>query len=100
MALIFYLLFHFRLNLRFRDPSLTTEMIVCAVILLAFLMYEAQDARNALSLFYPVAMLFGVLRLSTPRLMTVAGVALLAHGTMLYVSELRQPGANSGGNLV
>lgn len=95
LTVIFYLLFRFGVNRQFSDPSLTTEMIVCAIIVLAYLMYQAQDARNALSLFYLAAMLFGVLRLSTQRLMTIAGVALLAHGTMLYLSELRQPGVNS-----
>ena len=100
LAVIFYLLFRFGLNRQFSDPSLTTEMIVCAVIVLAYLMYHAYDARNVLSLFYLVAMLFGVLRLSTLRLMTIAGIALLAHGTMLYLSGLRHPGANDSESLV
>ena len=100
LTLIFYLLFRYGLNRQFSDPSLTTEMIVCAVVVLAYLMYEAQDARNALSLFYPVAMLFGVLRLSTPRLLSIAGFALLAHGTMLYLSALRQPGVDSSESLM
>ena len=100
LVVIFYLLFRFELNRGFSDPSLTTEMIVCAIIVLAYLMYYAQEARNALSLFYLVAMLFGVLRLSTQRLMTIAGIALLAHGTMLYLSELRQPGANRSDSMV
>lgn len=94
LALLFYLLFRSGLNRQFGDPSLTTEMIVCAIVVLSYLMYQAPEARNALSLFYLAAMLFGVLRLSTPRLMTIAAIALLAHGTMLYLSELRQPGAN------
>ena len=100
LAVIFYLLFRSGLNRQFSDPSLTTEMIVCAVIVLAYLMYYAPDARNVLSLFYLAAMLFGVLRLSTPRLMTIAGIALLAHGTMLYLSGLRQPGANNGESML
>ena len=100
LAAVFYLLFRVGLNRQFSDPSLTTEMIVCAIIVLAYVMYHAPDARNALSLFYLVAMLFGVLRLSTPRLVTIAGIALLAHGTMLYLSDLRQPGADSTQSLV
>jgi diguanylate cyclase (GGDEF)-like protein len=94
LSVLFYLLFRTGLNRHFDDPSLTTEMIVCAIIVLAYLMYQAHEARNALSLFYLVAMLFGVLRLSTQRLITIASVALLAHGTMLYLAELHQPGAN------
>ena len=100
LTVIFYLLFRSGLNRHFADPSLTTEMIVCAIIVFVYLMYHAPAARNVLSLFYLVAMLFGVLRLSTPRLMSIAGLALLAHGTMLYLSEVRQPGANSSESLV
>ena len=100
LAMIFYLLFRTGLNRRFADPSLTTEMIVCAVIVLAYLMYQAPGARNVLSLFYLAAMLFGVLRLPTPRLMTIAGIALLAHGTMLYLSGLRESGANDRESMV
>jgi len=64
LAVMFYLLLRFGVNRQFSDPSLTTEMIVCAVVVLAYLMYQAPEARNALSLFYLAAMLFGVLRLS------------------------------------
>lgn len=100
LTLIFYLLFRFGLNRQFSDPSLTTEMIACAIIVFVYLMYQAPDARNVLSLFYLVAMLFGVLRLSTPRLMSIAGITLLAHGTMLYLSALRQPGIDSSESLM
>jgi diguanylate cyclase (GGDEF)-like protein len=85
-VVLFYGLFRSELNLRFRDPSLTTQMIFAAVLTLAYLMYHAPAARGALSLFYLVALLFGVLRLETARLLGLALVAFLAHATVLALS--------------
>jgi diguanylate cyclase (GGDEF)-like protein len=85
-VVLFYALFRSGLNLRFRDPSLTAEMIFAAVLTLAYLMYHAPAARAALSLFYPVALLFGVLRLDTVRLLGLALVAFLAHATVLALA--------------
>lgn len=96
-VVLFYGLFRSGLNLRFRDPSLTAEMIFAAVVTLAFLMYHAPAARAALTLFYPVALLFGVLRLDTPRLLGLALAAFLAHATVLALSgELQGLAAAEG----
>ena len=65
----FFILFRTGLNLRFSDPSLTTEQTG----------------------FYLVAMLFGVLRLNAGRLMVLALLALAAHATMLQLAYLRDP---------
>jgi diguanylate cyclase (GGDEF)-like protein len=93
-VVLFYGLFRSGLNLRFRDPSLTAEMIFAAVLALAYLMYHAAQARGALSLFYPVALLFGVLRLGTGRLLALALVAFGAHATVLALTDsLRGPAA-------
>jgi len=93
-VVLFFGLFRSGLNLRFRDPSLTAEMIFAAVLTLAYLMYHAPAARGALSLFYPVALLFGVLRLGTARLLALALVAYLAHTTVLALSgSLEGPAA-------
>ena len=85
-VVLFWGVFRSGLNLRFRDPSLTTEMILAAVLTLAYVMYHAAPARAALSLFYPVALLFGVLRLDTARLLALALVAFAAHTTVLALS--------------
>jgi diguanylate cyclase (GGDEF)-like protein len=85
-VVLFFGVFRSELNLRFRDPSLTAEMIFAAVLTLAYLMYHAPAARGALSLFYLVALLFGVLRLETARLLALALVAFLAHATVLALS--------------
>jgi diguanylate cyclase (GGDEF)-like protein len=88
---LFFVLFRSGLNLRFADPSLTTEQVGAAILFLAYVMYHAGPAREALTLLYLVAMLFGVLRLNAGRLMVLAFLALSAHGTVLHLSYLRNP---------
>jgi diguanylate cyclase (GGDEF)-like protein len=88
---VFFVLFRSGLNLRFADPSLTTEQVGAAILFLAYIMYHAGPAREAFTLFYLMAMLFGVLRLSAARLMLLAFLALGAHGTVLHLSYLRNP---------
>jgi diguanylate cyclase (GGDEF)-like protein len=92
LVVIFYLLFRSGLNLHFPDPSLTTEQIGISFLFLAYVMYHAGPAGSALMLFYPVAMLFGALRLDTKRLMALALLAVAAQATMLWLSFLRNPG--------
>src|SRR2546423_4502970 len=91
LVVLFYVLFRTGLNLRFSDPSLTTEQLGASLLVLAYLMTHAGPARSSLVLFYPVAMLFGVLRLNGRRLMALAFLALAAHGIMLALLMVREP---------
>jgi diguanylate cyclase len=95
LAVLFYLLFRTGLNRRFADPSLTTEQMGAAILFLAYVMYHAGQAREAFTLFYPVVMLFGVLRLTAKRLFVLALLALLAHGTILHLSYIKHPGMDA-----
>ena len=88
---LFYALFRTGLNLRFEDPSLTTEQVAAALLFLAYIMYHAGPARTAFTIFYLVAMLFGVLRLTVKRMMILALLAVLAHAVILHLSWLREP---------
>jgi diguanylate cyclase (GGDEF)-like protein len=60
-------------------------------VFLAYVMYHAGPARPALMLFYPVALLFGVLRLNVTQMTTLALLAIAAHGLVLQFSLLRNP---------
>ncbi len=91
LLVLFYLVFRTGFNLRFSDPSLTTEQASAAILTLAYIMYHAGEARPALIVFYLMAMLFGVLRLNGRRLMVLALLALAAHGTMLALLLARDP---------
>jgi diguanylate cyclase (GGDEF)-like protein len=92
LVVFFYALFRSGLNLRFADPSLTTEQVGAAILFLAYIMYHAGPVRTALTPFYLVAMLFGVLRLNAARMMVLALLALLAHAVMLHLVYLRGAG--------
>ena len=91
LVALFFFIFRSGLNLRFADPSLSTEQVGAAIVFLAYIMYHAGPARSQLMLFYLVAMLFGVLRLNAKRLMLLAAVAIVAHGTVLHLTYLRNP---------
>jgi diguanylate cyclase len=94
LVMLFFVLFRTGLNQRFSDPSLTTEQVGAALLLLAYIMYHAGPARAVLTPFYLVAMLFGVLRLNARRMLMLAFLALLAHAIMLHLLYLRGPGVN------
>src|SRR5262245_53029399 len=89
LGVAFYVLVRTGLNRRFSDPSLTTEQVAAAILFLAYIMYHAEMVRDALTLFYPVIMLYGALRLSAARLAGLSILALVAHGAMLHLSYLR-----------
>ena len=99
LVVVFYFLFRTGLNLRFADPSLTTEQMGAAILFLTYVMYHAGQARTAFSLVYPVVMLFGVLRLTAGRLLALAVLALVSHGTMLYLAHLNDPRMDTTGAL-
>ena len=97
---VVYALIRSGLNRRFADPTMTTPRIGAALLFLAYVMYHAEQARNAMSLFYLVAMLFGVLRLGTRPLLALAMLALAAHAAMLYLWHLNNPAAELTPSLV
>jgi diguanylate cyclase (GGDEF)-like protein len=91
---LFYALFRTRFNLRFSDPSLTTEQVAAGILIVSYVIYHAAPVRGALSLLYLVALLFGVLRLDTRRLLLLALLALGSYGTMLAASQMNNPDAD------
>ena len=94
LVLAFFAAFRTGFNLRFADPSLTTQQVGAAIVFLAYVMYHAGPARPALMLFYPVALLFGVLRLNATQMTTLALLAIAVHGLVLQFSLLRNPAAD------
>jgi diguanylate cyclase (GGDEF)-like protein len=92
---LFYVLFRTRLNLRFSDPSLTTAQIAAGILVVSYAMYYAAPVRGALSLLYLVALLFGVLRLNTLRLLLLALLALGSYATMQALSLMYNPAADA-----
>jgi diguanylate cyclase (GGDEF)-like protein len=95
-----YAIFRSGFNLRFPDPSLTREMILAAILCLAYLSYHVGEARPAIAMFYVVALWFGALRLSAAPLFGLALIALLAHGSVLWIWHERHPGADAAASLI
>jgi diguanylate cyclase (GGDEF)-like protein len=88
ISAVFIAIFKSGLNERFEDRSLAVWQVGVAILFLAYILYRAGPAREGLILLYPLALLFGVLRLPAKRLMALAVLALAAHGVVLHLSYL------------
>ncbi len=80
---IFYIAIRTGLNLKLRDPSLTTPQLYTSVLSMAYILYYADRGRGALTLIYLVAFLFGVFRLRIRQLLMLAATAILGYGVMI-----------------
>ena len=69
LVFAFYIAFRSGLNKRFDDPSLTVPMILAATLVLAYVVFNANQARGMFMLLYLLPFLFGVFRLSTGALL-------------------------------
>jgi diguanylate cyclase (GGDEF)-like protein len=83
LIVAFYLAFRGGLNLRSLDPSLTVPMILSATTVLAYVVYNASQARGVFMLLYLLPFLFGVFRLTTR---TLLGLTLFT--VSLYLGVL------------
>ena len=70
---------------RFSDAAFVSGQMAAAFLLLAWLTYRAEDTPSAISVLYLVAMLYGVLQLDRTRLAILSIVALVTHGTALFM---------------
>jgi diguanylate cyclase (GGDEF)-like protein len=71
LGIAFYAVFRSGLNLRVPDPSLTVPMELAAMLVLAYVIYHAGQARGLFILIYLLPFLFGVFRLSTRALLAL-----------------------------
>jgi signal transduction histidine kinase/CheY-like chemotaxis protein len=93
----YYALFHYRLNLRFRDPSLTVPQVTTAVCTMLLVVYRAPETRAVFTAFFFVALMFGMLRASARQLAVMgslslagfAAVTLLRYATLCDAAMLR-----------
>ena len=82
IILVFFGIFHLRLNLLFADPSLTGWQLMAAVCAMLYVIYYAPDTRLAFTAFFFIALMFGMLRHSDTKLamlgcISVASFALV-----------------------
>ncbi|MDD0843911.1 GGDEF domain-containing protein [Pseudomonas sp. Gutcm_11s] len=81
--LVFYLLFRFGLNLRFRDPSLTLPQMVAAIAMVLFTQSYAGEARGAYLVVLLIIMVFGCFKLHTRELLGLSLATIVAYGMTL-----------------
>ena len=81
--LIFYALFRTGLNTGLPDPSLTLWMILFSTLVLLYAIGSATGGREGLMLVYLVPFLFGLFRLSTAEMLSIAAFFLAGYGWML-----------------
>ncbi|MEO4048317.1 GGDEF domain-containing protein [Pseudomonas sp. CAU 1711] len=85
--LAFYLLFRYGLNLRLRDPSMTTAQMVVAIAMVIFTQMYAGEARGAYLVVLMIIMVFGTFRLRTRQLLVLSLLTIFAYGLTLPLIE-------------
>ena len=85
IAAIFYGLMHFGISSRFPDADFVAAQLAASFVLLAWLTYRSDDSLAAMAVLYLVAMLYGLLQLDRSRLAVLATIAIVTHGTALFL---------------
>jgi diguanylate cyclase (GGDEF)-like protein len=89
LAIVFYAAMRAGLNLRWVDSSLITLQVGVLFALLAYLAYRSREFGAIIMLLYPVAMLPGVLRLDSRRLLWLVPWALITHAAAVFAAGSR-----------
>jgi len=88
----FYLLFRTGLNLRFRDPSLTSAQMLSAFFVTTMAAFYIEN--NARGIILPVLLMifyFGVSRLDASQMTTIALITISFYGIMIWMLYLYRP---------
>lgn len=85
LAAVSYALLRTGYSARFSDAAFVSVQMIAAFLLLAWLTYRTEDAPAVVSVLYVVAMFYGALQLDRSQLAVIATIALVAHGTTLFL---------------
>ena len=80
----FFLIFHLGLNRRLPDPSLTVFQVLAAVSTMLFVFYRAPESRLAFTPCFFIALMFGMLRCSSAKLVVLGSVSLSAFALVIW----------------
>ncbi len=97
ILLSFYFLFRSKLNLKFRDPSLTAPQMLASSLTMVYVMHNAGAARGIFLIVIIMIFVFGVFRLSAREFLQISLVVLLAYGVLVWplmFNEKRSNDAN------
>lgn len=91
--MVFWLLIHFNINLRLRDPSMTTMQIIACQWPALWIMYalEPGQARAVFLLLTIVPMLYGILGLSVRRFILVCVLFFIQYSLLILALWLFKP---------
>jgi len=82
---IFFASVRFGYSARLSSADFVAAQLAAAFLLLAWLTYRVEAAPAAMAVLYLVAMLYGMLQLDRSRLAALAAVAVVTHGTALFL---------------
>ena len=80
----FYISFRTKLNLKFRDPSLTGAQMLASSLTMVYVMHNAGSARGIFLIVILMIFMFGVFRLSAREFLQIALIVLIAYVTVVW----------------
>ena len=83
----FFIMFKTGLNLRFRDPSLTSVQIIVALLLQTYLLALVGEIRGTVLVAYCLILLFGVFQMSRAAYLIHAAFALMCYATLIIINQ-------------
>lgn len=86
----FFIMFKTGLNLRFRDPSLTSPQIIVALLLQTYLLALVGEVRGVILSAYCLILLFGVFQMSRTAYLTHAALALICYASLIVINQQLQ----------
>lgn len=89
--LVFFALIRTRVNLRFKDPSMTMAQMAVAIAAVAMVLYHAEAARGALLMLLLVILIFGVLQLKTVEVLLMGALCSVAYGVVIVLLSVNRP---------
>ncbi|HEY8607810.1 MAG TPA: GGDEF domain-containing protein [Noviherbaspirillum sp.] len=84
--LVFWAMLRSGFSERFRDPSMMFPQLYAGLLVVAYGLYHASEARPAMMLSYLFIYMFGLFRLSTVELMRVGTLAVLSYGAVVLLA--------------
>jgi diguanylate cyclase len=84
IILFFYILFRTKLNLKFRDASLTAPQMLASSLTMVYVMQNAGAARGIFLIVIIMIFVFGVFRLSAREFLQIALVVLLGYCFLVW----------------
>lgn len=84
----FLIMFKTGLNLRFRDPSLTSAQIIVAMILQTYLLALVGEIRGTILVAYCLILLFGVFQMSRTAYLLHAALALVCYAGLIALNQI------------